>query len=202
MRYILVAGSPVDSFNSSYSYQDGDKFIGIDLGCEKIIDNGYSLDLAIGDFDTTKRVNEIKQKAKRFVEYSPIKDEIDLELALKFLLGTKEQILVYDALGARTDHELMTFKLLLKYKSLNITIVSDIENVSYIYNTEITLTKHNNRFSLIPLENVTLTIKGAKYELENAHLTIDDNFTSSNKTLACDTTIKCKNGGLILIVGR
>ena len=70
MRYILVGGSPVDSFNASYIYQADDYFIGIDAGCDKLIDKGYKIDLAIGDFDTTKRFDEIKKQAKYVVVFN------------------------------------------------------------------------------------------------------------------------------------
>ena len=61
------------------------------------------------------------------------------------------------------------------------------------------ISKPNIRFSLIPLSNCCIEIIGAKYNLPKTTLSINDNFTSSNQSLANNTIIKIYDGGIILI---
>ena len=84
MRIIVVAGSKYQNFDS-YSYLDGDYFIGIEDGAYEIIKRGFTLNLALGDFDTTTHYNEIINESLKVLKYPKEKDEIDLELALKYI---------------------------------------------------------------------------------------------------------------------
>ena len=131
MRIIIVAGSKCNTF-SNYNYQDNDYFIGIEDGGYEIIKKGYSLDLAIGDFDTTSYFEEVKLHAKKLIKYSPIKDQIDLELALMYIEENfkDEEIYIYNATQGRMDHELITIKLLIKYQHLNIHLINQEELVN------------------------------------------------------------------------
>ena len=72
MRTIIVANSPVKSFNKIYQYQENDYLIGVDGGAISIINRNLQLDLAIGDFDSTTELELIKQKAIKLLTY-PIK---------------------------------------------------------------------------------------------------------------------------------
>ena len=60
----------------NYKYQENDFFIGIEDGGYEIIKRGFSLDLAVGDFDTTSHLSEISASAKQILKYSPIKNEV------------------------------------------------------------------------------------------------------------------------------
>lgn len=200
MRIIIVASSPYQTFNK-YEYLDGDYLIGIEDGAYQIIKQNLRLDLAIGDFDTTNNFDIIKQHAVILKQYSPIKDEIDLELAFKYIISNnfKGEIIVYNACMGRMDHELITIKLLKKYHNLQITLINETESIKYI-TTDVLIEKGNKRFSLIPFENVTLEIINAKYSIPKTILTSNDVYTSSNKTLDdLDTIIKIYDGGIYLI---
>lgn len=202
-RVIVIASSPYQSFDC-YQYQKGDFLIGIENGAYEIKKRHLPLDLAIGDFDTTLHFKDIKAYAKRIIVYPQIKNEIDLELAFKYLLEQQYlgEVLVYDACMGRMDHELITIKLLIKYAMLSIKLISKDEVICYL-NHNITIPKGKRRFSLIPLMNVTVEIKDALYSIPKTKLSIDDNYTSSNQVLAnLDTKINIEDGGVILVIGN
>ena len=199
MRIIIVAGSKHHTF-SQYQKQNNDFYIGIEDGAYEIIKHGYKLDVAIGDFDTTTHYDEICAKASNLIKYPKEKDEIDLELALMYILNNypDHEIYIYNATQGRIDHELITIKLLVKYSNLNIHLINDSEEVIYLTN-DYTISTPNIRFSLIPFSNCSLEISGAKYNLSKTDLSIVDNFTSSNQTSSEGAVIKIYNGGIILI---
>ena len=199
MRIIIVAGSKHQTFHE-YKKQDGDFFIGIEDGAYEIIKHGYNLDVAVGDFDTTTHYDEICAKALNIIKYPKEKDEIDLELALMYVLNNypEHEVYVYNATQGRIDHELITIKLLIKYHNLNIHLINDSEEVVYL-TSDYLISKPNIRFSLIPFSNCCIEIIGAKYNLPKTTLSINDNFTSSNQSLSNNTIIKIYDGGIILI---
>ena len=201
MRIIIVAGSKCNTF-SNYNYRDNDYFIGIEDGGYEIIKKGYSLDLAIGDFDTTSYFDKVQSHAKKLIKYSPIKDQIDLELALMYIEENfkDEEIYIYNATQGRMDHELITIKLLIKYQHLNIHLINQNEEILYI-NKTYEINKKDTRFSLIPFNEVTLDITGAVYPLSKTTLDITCNYTSSNKTKDA-AVINIYNGGIILIISE
>ena len=198
MRIIIVAGSKYQNFDT-YQYTGNDYFIGIEDGAYEIIKRGFKLDLAIGDFDTTSHYDEIIKKALKVEKFPKEKDEIDLELALKYIEEhySNNEVYIYNATSGRMDHELITIKLLIKYANLNIHLMNGIEEVIYITNSY-TINEQNKRFSLIPFNDVELEIIGSLYEIPKTRLSILDCYTSSNKTIDF-TTINVYNGGVILV---
>lgn len=199
MRIIIVAGSKYQNFHT-FKYENEDFLIGIEDGAYEIIKRGYQLDLAIGDFDTTTHYQEILDKALSVKKFPKEKDEIDLELALKYIIdyNLNSKILIYNATLGRIDHELITIKLLIKYHNLDIHLMNEFEEVMYLTNNY-QIIKSNIRFSLIPLEKVELEVKGSLYELPRTTLNILDCYTSSNMTLDVPTNIYIYNGGIILV---
>ena len=198
MRIIVVAGSKYQNFDT-YEFKKDDYLIGIEDGAYEIIKRGFTLDLVLGDFDTTTHLNEILKNANNVIKYPKEKDEIDLELALKYIEEhySNNEVYIYNATSGRMDHELITIKLLIKYANLNIHLMNGIEEVIYITNSY-TINEQNKRFSLIPFNDVELEIIGSLYEIPKTRLSILDCYTSSNKTKDY-TTINVYNGGVILV---
>lgn len=200
MSYIIVANSPYRNFDD-YVYNKEDIFIGMEDGCIDIINRGFDLDYAIGDFDHTANLDIIKEKAKYIQTFNPDKNEIDLELVLMFLssLKTKDDIYIYNAAYGRTDHELITIKLLMKYHNLKLKLVTDKEYVIYLTN-EIII-KKDHYFSLIPYSLAEVSIIGARYNLDHIKLNLADNYTSSNYAEE-DSRIIIHRGGVIVVMEK
>lgn len=199
MRIIIVAGSKYQNFNT-YEHIDDDYLIGIEDGAYEIIKRGYSLNLAIGDFDTTTHYDKIINKALKVEKFPKEKDEIDLELALKYIINNNmnSEIYIYNATSGRLDHELITIKLLIKYFNLRIHLMNNFEEVMYL-TSNYTINECNKRFSLIPFNDVEIEVKGSLYELSRTYLKLTDCYTSSNKTTDEKTLIKIYHGGVILV---
>lgn len=198
MRIIIVAGSKYKNFDR-YEYSQDDFIIGIEDGAYEVIKKGYPLHLTLGDFDTTTHIDEIICKAKDFIKYPKEKDEIDLELALKYIESNYKDsdVYIFNATLGRMDHELVTIKLLIKYSNLNLHLMNDTEEIIYL-TKNYKISELNKRFSLIPLDDVELEIIGAKYPLSKTTLSLKDCYTSSNETKDV-TYINIYSGGVILV---
>ena len=199
MRIIIVAGSKYQNFDT-YQYTENDYFIGIEDGAYEIIKRGFKLDLAIGDFDTTSHYDEIIKKALKVEKFPKEKDEIDLELALKYITNynLNADIYIYNATLGRLDHEMITIKLLMKYQHLNIHLMNGIEEILYLTNNYVIRNQYK-RFSIITFEEAIIEVKGSLYELPKTKLSLKDCYTSSNKTNDTPTYINIYSGGVILV---
>ena len=199
MRIIIVAGSKYQNFES-YNYLEDDFLIGIEDGAYEIIKRGLKLDLAIGDFDTTTHYKEIIDNALMVKKFPKEKNEIDLELALKYIETNfpNNEIYIFNATLGRLDHELVTIKLLIKYKNLVIHLMNIKEEIIYL-TKNYSLNEYNKRFSLIPFEDVEIEVIGSLYELSRTTLKLYDCYTSSNMTKDNPTYINIYNGGIILV---
>src|SRR5574344_989739 len=207
-RVIIVAGSPVDSFHL-YLKQPGDFLIGVDKGTIVLLDNNYKVDVALGDFDGCSNIEyeKIQKNIVNIERYPTKKNEIDLELAFLYLIKNKismSSIYVYNALGARIDHELIAFRLLKKYSKLPIFLISSCDKVSY-YETRASVNTYkkiqipeNIRFSILPYPLATLEICNATYPLKNTSIGLFDVFTTSNHSLE-NTFVLLYDGAILLI---
>ena len=63
MKIIIVASSPVKTFKETYHRNPSDYFIGIDGGSLELIARNIKPDVSIGDFDSTKDLQLIKENS-------------------------------------------------------------------------------------------------------------------------------------------
>lgn len=188
MKIIIVANSPIKSFNHLYHFNPSDYFIGIDGGCQELFKRKIIPDIAIGDFDSTDSLHLIEQKSLETRVYPKEKNETDLELALMHLNEIKGAdnliIQIYDALSGRLDHELVAIRLLRKYAKYNLQLIDEQNMVQYVTaDSTIRLESHLQYFSIIPVGETVVTVKNALYPLTKVHLTEKDTYTTSNKPL-------------------
>ena len=200
MRYIIVGNSLYKTFSKTYKYQEGDYFIGLDEGSIEVINNNYILNEAWGDFDSGNNVELIKSKAIKFKKYPKEKNETDLELVL-MNLDLTDEIIIYDITGARLDHELVNILLLRKYKHLNIKIVDELNEIRYLHKQGLyEIDQDEYKYvSLLTLDSFKITIKCAKYLVENVLVTNNDTYTTSNEYVDGKFIFELYNGELILI---
>ena len=100
MKIIIVAGAPVKSFAKLYHRNPSDYYIGVDAGCLELIKRGIKIDYAVGDFDSTEELEQIKISSYGVSLHPKEKNETDLELALMHLDSLKGasdlEIEIYD----------------------------------------------------------------------------------------------------------
>lgn len=199
MRTIIVGNSPEKSFANCYKEELNDFFIGVDGGSLTVISNNYALDLAIGDFDSTDNFTLIKTKAKILLTYPVKKNETDLELAI--LQAPTKNIYIYDTLGGRLDHELLTLMLLQKYNNLSITVFNKNNQITYLnegfYKVDLSKYKY---FSLIVPNKAVITTTGSLYNLTNVTLTSNDTYATSNEAIDKIINLTIHEGNLFLVL--
>ncbi len=117
MSVVAIVGSGPKAYLPDLTqYQtEVDIWIGADLGGFRVLDEGMTLDYAVGDFDsvTPKQKELILRKALHTDVYSEIKNETDLELALNKAYDVQaEKIYLFGITGGRLDHALINVQLL------------------------------------------------------------------------------------------
>ncbi|MGT2929272.1 thiamine diphosphokinase [Streptococcus dentasini] len=155
--------------------RDFDVYVGIDGGSLWLLQHGFPLDLAVGDFDsvTVEELALIGQQAGKMIQAPSEKNDTDTELAVKTVLSQypKAVLTIYGVFGGRIDHTLS-----------NIFLPSDPAIAPYMQ--QISLVDEQNRVCFLPAgthqlqpvkdmtyisfmtsDSADLVIKGAKYEL-------------------------------------
>nr|WP_269317482.1 thiamine diphosphokinase [Alkalibacterium sp. AK22] len=86
----------------------GDKVVGVDKGALMLLDEGVSVDLAIGDFDSVSEAEyeKITREAREYRRFEAEKDDTDAELAIEWAEKRykPDKLFVYNWSGGRMDH--------------------------------------------------------------------------------------------------
>lgn len=178
MKILIVAGLPDFIPNESF-----DKYIGVDRGSLFLVEKGYQLALAIGDFDSVSKIEleKISVSTDRLIKLPAEKDLTDLEAALDFVLEyfADAEIVIAGALGGRLDHLLTNAYLATrpKYQVLapKMTLVDRQNLVTYLLPGQ-HLLKRKLTYQYVGFVQVetkdSLAIEEAKYPLK-----AEDNFS-------------------------
>ncbi len=206
IKIAVFAGGDLDYFTTGFDY-----FVGVDHGSRVLFENHLPLDLAVGDFDsvTPEDWKKIETHAKEILKVSPEKDDTDTELALKTVLAKfpQAQVTVFGAFGGRIDHMMS-----------NLFLPSDLDLAPFM--RQITLRDAQNdiqfhpagKCTILPVEEMTyvsfmssddadLTIKGAKYDLDD-HNFFKKKIYSSNEFIDQPITVTLDSGYLIVIQSK
>lgn len=172
--------------------------IGVDGGCNYLIENNIKMDLAIGDFDSIKDRNllkDIETITKTNMDYS------DLELAVEYCLEKKfKKAYLFGFTGKRSDHFIFNIRMIQKMFQLGIEVyMVDEFNVITLIDEEKEFEKSCFKFfSIVPLfEDTIISITGAKYNLNNQKLDMVSTLTLSNEWI--EEKIKIITNKLILV---
>lgn len=207
-----MGNGPSDLVPDLSLYKDEiDIWIGADRGALLLIKNQIKVDYAVGDFDSiTQAENDyIKGTVKKYVKFSPEKDETDIEIALlqAFKLHPNK-IYLFGVTGGRLDHELVNIQLLFTIKSKDIQgIIVDKYN-----RLELTTPGHYEvrndqvypNISFVPYSKHVkgLTLTGFYYPLVNGEITWGSTLCISNKLLSNKGNFYYEEGILLLIKSR
>lgn len=205
IKIAVYAGSP-QPLAQTFQQKKFDFLIGVDGGAKLLIDNGYHLDFAIGDFDSVT-----VQQAKQVIVLPAEKDETDLEYALHYVIehySTEDisEVVVFGALnGNRLDHTLCNVWLC-HDERLNgvlhkLKLVDDNNTMQFLLSGEHIITKEADKryLSFISVEPIQhLTLKKVKYPLENVSITRPIAYIS-NEFLAEEMTVSFASGKMIVL---
>lgn len=186
--------------------------IGVDKGLEFLYKHEIKPDYIVGDFDSVSRelVDYYREELNVPIrEFNPVKDASDTEIALRLCLGlNRKSILILGGTGNRIDH------LWANVQCLQIALqagadarIVDSHNQIWLLDSDITLKKSEAfgpYFSLFPLEMPVdeLSIRGAKYPLQNHFLKPSDSLCVSNEFAEDEVTISFVYGKVILMETR
>lgn len=207
-RCVIIGGASIGDYGTvSAKLRQDDYMIYCDCGLRHMDGLGAEPDLIVGDFDSYSNPEFDTETIVLPCE----KDDTDTVFAVKEALRRGfEDFLLIGVVGERLDHTLGNVSILLMLDSAGkrasiiddyseMEIVSDrcempcIIDDSYVY------------FSLINISGTArgVTIRGAKYPLENAEITCDYQYGVSNEVLpGCTAEVSVGEGRLLLVKVR
>ena len=192
--------------------QDCD-YIGVDAGALKIIDQGFPIKMAVGDFDSLSPQGEEFLKDLSTVEVirlKPEKDDSDTQCAVNLAIrrGTK-RIEILGATGRRVDHLIANLGLLILagQKGVSLALVDQYNYMTLAENGRV-LEKSSQfgkyvSFFVIGGAVKGLCLEGFKYLLDGYDLDISDcGLTVSNEIQAEQAKVTYESGTLLMIQSR
>ena len=207
-RCVIIGGASIGDYGTvSAKLRQDDYMIYCDCGLRHMDGLGAEPDLIVGDFDSYSNPEFDAETIVLPCE----KDDTDTVFAVKEALRRGfEDFLLIGVVGERLDHTLGNVSILLMLDSegkvgtiiddySEMEIVSDrcempcIIDDSYVY------------FSLINISGTArgVTIRGAKYPLENAEITCEYQYGVSNEVLpGCTAEVSVGEGRLLLVKVR
>ena len=197
-KCIIVGGVSINRTDLIYKYIDESDFV---IACDSGIENcnalGIKPDLIIGDFDSHKKPDTDIET----ITLPVVKDDTDTMFAAKEAVKRGfDEIVLLGAVGDRIDHTLANVYILsyLNNNSAKGMIVDDYSEMLLIgeHGENIgQISDDYKYFSLICLEGEVegVTIKNAKYTLDNGVITPNHQYATSNEVLpgkVAEVTIK------------
>ena len=204
---IFAGGDTVSKENIDYDKAADSLVICADKGFALAQSIGVKVDIVMGDFDSYSMKPEY---ADNFVvlSFPPEKDDTDLMLAIKEGFNQHcSDFTIYGALGGRFDHTIASVQSLAYIVNHGGTgrIISDTDRVEIVpagkYEAEC---KEGTYFSLFAYSDDVqgLTVKGTKYNVENAILKSDFPLGVSNEIIDDKAEISFEKGLLMMIYSQ
>ena len=210
MKSYIFIGGEVDKSALESPIPENALVIAADSGYDNAKMLGYAerCDFVVGDFDSTKE-RAFCSRAK-IIRVPSEKDETDTQLAINAALENgADELYIIGGLSGRLDHTLSNLYLLEALeKGGNSACICDGKNrARYLKERSSVLIPRGEYkyFGLIPTDKEAkgVTIKGAKYPLENAKLQKSNpSFAISNEVIGNFAMVSTKKGGLFVIESK
>ena len=189
MRAIIIGNGDIKDYQYIKSkINDNDFIICADGGYNHAEKMGIVPDVLIGDFDSAKNFEKVKDR----IEYPKRKDFTDGELAVAYAVDNGyEDIVLIAMTGDRFDHSIADILLLEKCKN---GVLIDDNNEIYLLKDKLSLNGGKGQtLSIIPIKDnaVGITTDGLEYPLNDETLYFGSSRGISNIMLAdkCNITI-------------
>ena len=196
--YLVGAGD----FNENIELFEDDLLIAVDGGFDSLMKAGYTPDVLIGDLDSVTM--EIPESVK-VLKYRKEKDETDMFLAYR--IGARcdyTDFVILGGTGGRLDHTYANLSILLyaKEHGHNITMIDEKSMIICIKNESVRLSGNPGSYLSVFAAGgkaYGVTIKGAKYEVEDVNLSPAFPLGVSNEFTDTDAYISVEDGALLII---
>ena len=201
-RCVIVGGANIENYAQIHSYlQDDDYFVFCDSGLAHMEALGVNPNLIVGDFDSYQNPHLDVETIVLPCE----KDDTDTFFAVKE--GIKRgfsDFLLIGVVGKRMDHSLGNVSILLYLDNLGLcgTILDDYSLMQIVSNQPAYVEDSYAFFSLLNISGKAegVTIKNAKYPLDNKIITCDYQYGVSNEVLPGKVAkISVCDGRLLLV---
>ena len=202
MRCVIIGGADINNYKDICQYlKSGDFCIYCDSGLKHVSGLKTEPDLIIGDFDS----HEKPKTNIEIIELPREKDDTDTVYAVKEALKRGfDDFLLIGVIGNRLDHSLVNVSVLnFLYENSKIgKIVDDYSEMEIVADKTVKITDKFSYFSLINMFGISegVTIKNAKFPLEDGIITSEYQYATSNEVLKGYTAeVSVKKGKLLLI---
>ncbi|MBO4697388.1 MAG: thiamine diphosphokinase [Lachnospiraceae bacterium] len=204
-RCVIVGGAAIEQYEFVKScLRDGDFFVFCDSGLKHMDKLGAKADLIVGDFDS----HENPHLDTETIVLPCEKDDTDTVYAVKEAVkrGFSEFLLI-GTVGGRLDHTLGNVSILLYLDSLGkkAQMIDDYSEMEIVSKEPAFIEDKYAYFSLLNITGLAegVTIRNAKYPLEDASITCEYQYGVSNEPLPKKTAqVSVANGRLLLIKVR
>jgi thiamine pyrophosphokinase len=201
-RCVIVGGAGIENYERIKDMlRDNDFVIYCDCGLKHQEALEIEPDLIIGDFDSWKNPNADTET----IVLPVVKDDTDTFFAVKEAVKRGyDEFLLIGVFGGRLDHTLGNLSIMLNLfkQGKKVTAADDYSIITVVGESAEYISEEFSFFSLLAIDGKAegVTIKGAKYPLENAVFTPDFPLGVSNEVLHGETAeVSVKRGNLILI---
>lgn len=206
MKGLLISGGTKVSEKTLLENTDGRYIIVADGGIKNLIGTDIIPDEVLGDFDSIDDAGRefIEKNNIKIKKYPTKKDFTDTELCLEVLLEKgADDIVILAATGTRLDHMFSSMFLLERLKKENVVgrFIDDHNEARFISNEEVEILKNNYKyFSIVPVsKEVTLSIKGAYYDVEDFKFNRYTIRATSNQIKEDAAKIKIDGEGFLIL---
>lgn len=204
-KCVIVGGVKINNTDQIKKYIDETDFvIACDSGIESCKDIGVTPNLIVGDFDSHKKPDTDIE----IITLPTAKDDTDTMFATKEAVkrGFSEVVLL-GVVGDRIDHTLANVYILsyLQDEGVNGMIVDDFSEMLIISKNGQNISRISDNysfFSLLCLEGKVegVTIKNAKFPLENGIITPNHQYATSNEVLPGEVAeVSIEKGSALLV---
>ncbi len=201
-RCVIIGGANIENYDLIRGrFQEDDYVIFCDGGLRHRKPLGIEPDLIVGDFDS---YTDPKLPVETIVLPCE-KDDTDTVYAVKEAIKRGyEEFLLIGVIGQRLDHTLgnVSILLYLDAQDLKGQIVDDYSEMEIVSDKPVIVNDSYAYFSLLNISGTAegISIKGAKYPLENGSISCEYQYGVSNEVLPGEEAeITVKNGKLLLI---
>ena len=201
-RCVIVGGAGIDKYDVVRAQmREDDFFVFCDSGLRHMDGLGAAPDLIIGDFDS----HENPQMDVETIVLPSEKDDTDTVFAAKEMMRRGfDEFLLVGVIGARLDHTLANLSILLMLDTAGkkAKAVDDYSEMEIVSSESVFIEDLYPFFSLLNItgEAEGVTIRNAKYPLEDASIECEYQYAVSNEVLTGKTAeVSVAKGRLLLI---
>lgn len=201
-RCVIIGGADIGRYDRIRGYlREGDFYICCDSGLKHREGLDIVPDLIVGDFDSY----ENPQLNIETITLPREKNDTDTVFAVKEALSRGFQdFLLVGVIGGRLDHTLgnVSLLLMLDAQGKTATALDDFSEMEIVSGQPVQIQDCYTYFSLLNISGTaqSITIKNAKYPLDDAEITCEYQYGISNEVLPGKIAVVTVNQGRLLLI--